>query len=65
MCEEGGVMYLLSHAGKQQPIHSLQSGDGPLLLLVIQTLGEEEGEGGKGEEEERGRGEEEEEKPVS
>lgn len=33
---------LLSHAGQQQPIHSLQSGDGALLLLVVQTL--EEGE---------------------
>ena len=66
VCEEGGVMYLLSHAGEQQPIHSLQSGDGPLLLLVVQTLGEEEGEEGKGEEEREGeKGEEEEEKPVS
>ena len=40
-------MYLLSHAGKQQSIHSLQSRDGPLLLLVVETLEEKE----KGEEE--------------
>ena len=31
---------LLSHAGQQQPIHGLQSGDGALLLLVVQTLEE-------------------------
>ena len=49
--EEIALIYLLSHAGEQQPIHSLQSGDGSLLLLVVQALGEKEGEeeGGGGE----------------
>ena len=53
--EEIALIYLLSHAGEQQPIHSLQSGDGSLLLLVVQTLGEKEGEGGRERRRERGR----------
>ena len=66
--EEIALIYLLSHAGEQQPIHSLQSGDGSLLLLVVQALGEKEGEEkGEGEkgEGEKEEGEEEEEKLVS